>query len=184
MGKSFIAFVALLVVTVPHVGFGTEPVVTIAPAFAAEFAADASEYPARIRIPSIGLNSPIQPVGVTSTGEMDVPDGSTNIVGWYKYGKLPGDLGNAVMDAHVYAAFKKLRYAQIGDEIRVTDASGNERRFLITDSRVYPHADVPMYGIFTDESHRGLVLITCAGKFLRSLDTYSHRLVVTATEIK
>lgn len=161
-----------------------EPSVMVGESYATNYAPNPGDLPAHIAIPSIGLNSPVQQVGVNGAGEMDVPDGATSNVGWYKYGRLPGDLGNAVMDAHVYAAFKKLRYAKIGDEIRVTNAEGVEQRFVITDSRVYQASEVPMYDIFTDESHRGLVLITCARKFLPHANTYSHRLVVTATLVE
>jgi sortase A len=161
----------------------SEPAVMVGTSFATVYTPDPSEYPVRIVIPSIQLNAPVQHVGINSLGEMDVPDGTTPNVGWYQYGPLPGDLGNAVMDAHVFAAFKKLRYAKIGDEISVVTAGGAAKRFLITDSRVYPVSDVPMQAIFSGESE-GLVLITCARKFLPHLNTYSHRLVVSATLIE
>ncbi len=184
MGKSSLVLIAVLLVAVPSFNFGTAPHAELASAFAADFSADPTEYPARISIPSIKLNTPIVPVGLTSNGEMDVPSGATRNVGWYQYGKLPGDLGNAVFDAHVFAAFKNLRYAKIGDEITITDAQGVAQRFRITESSVYAVSDVPMEHIILDESARKIVLITCAKKFIRSTGTYSHRLVVTATLIE
>lgn len=183
MGKSSLVFIVLLLTAVPSFDFGTAPHAEIASAFAADFSSDPSEFPARIRIPSIGLDTPVIPVGLTANGEIEVPNGSTKNVGWYQYGKLPGDLGNAVFDAHVFAAFKNLRYAKIGDIISVVDAQGIEQRFRITSSVVYPVSDVPMENIILDESSRNIVLITCAKKFIRSMNTYSHRLVVTATRI-
>ena len=183
MGKtSFV--IAILAIAMPSLSFSPAPSASLAPAFAADFAAEPAEYPARISIPSIRLDTQVIPVGLNAAGEIDVPDGSTRNVGWYRYGKLPGDLGNAIFDAHVFAAFKDLRYAKIGDEITVTDAQGIERRFVITDSRVYPVSDVPMTDIVLNESSRGLVLITCARKFIPSLGTYSHRLVVSATLVE
>ncbi len=161
-----------------------EPMVMVGASFAASHVPNPSEYPTRLIIPSINLNAPVQLVGINARGEMDVPDGRTSNVGWYQYGNLPGDIGNAVVDAHVFAAFKNLRYAKVGDEIRVVNASGATQRFIITDTRVYPFSEVPMEGIFHDESHRGLVLITCAKKFLPSLNTYSHRLIVSATLVE
>src|SRR3989338_10251998 len=42
--------------------------------------------PVRLIIPSINIDSPVVGVGINEKGEMDVPDGSTDRVGWYKYG--------------------------------------------------------------------------------------------------
>lgn len=139
-----------------------------------------SERPVQIRISSIQLTAPVVPVGVLPNGEMDVPSGTTNNVGWYEPGTLPGNMGSAVMDAHVYAAFKKLRYAKIGEMIQVTTETGRVLTYRITSSMVYPKDQLPMETIFTDQTGAYLNLITCAGKLLRSQDTYSHRLVVYA----
>src|SRR5438552_377745 len=45
--------------------------------------------PVELIIPSINLDSPIQSLGLNKLGEMDVPDGRTNNVGWYEYGTIP-----------------------------------------------------------------------------------------------
>ncbi len=182
MGKSFV-FIALFVIALPSVNLEPLPSAMLAPAFAADFSADPTVFPTRISILSIKLDSRVIPVGLTPNGEIDVPSGSTSNIGWYQYGKLPGDSGSAIFDAHVFAGFKNLRYAKIGDEISVTDAQGVVQRFRITESVVYPVSDVPMEHIILDESARKLVLITCAKKFIPSMNTYSHRLVVTAERI-
>ena len=79
----------------------------------------ADQYPERLLVPSLDLNVAIQPVGQNSKGEMDVPSGSSSNVGWYKYGTMPGNVGSAVLDAHVFAVFKDLRYLKIGSSIFV-----------------------------------------------------------------
>lgn len=137
-------------------------------------------YPARIAIPSVGIDSPVIQVGVNAAGEMDVPDGSTKNVGWYKYGVVPGTAGSAVMDAHVYAAFKRLKSASVGSSIFVTDAGGSVREFRIISSKSYPLAQVPMQAIFNDVSGKYLNLITCEGRYLISKGTYDKRRVVYA----
>lgn len=147
-------------------------------AFYEERHPDPSDYPARLIIPSIRLDSKVREVGVTSNGEMDVPDGKTMDVGWYRYGTTPGDTGSAVMDAHVYAAFAKLRYAKIGDDIYVVNMKGEKLHFRVTDSRVYSIDEIPLEDIFANSNGRRLNFITCARKFIPSLNTYSHRLVV------
>ena len=139
-----------------------------------------SFYPVRITIPSIRVNSPIMNVGVNSQGEMDVPDGSTKYVGWYKYGTVPGRAGSAVMDAHVYAAFKKLKNVGIGSDIYVENAKGETLHFRVIASKAYPLSQVPMDTIFSDSSGTFLNLITCEGKYSVRSNTYSHRRVVYA----
>ena len=140
--------------------------------------------PARIRIPAARVDSPVIALGVNAAGEMEVPDGSTNLVGWYKYGTTPGARGSAVMDAHVFAAFKRLKHAGVDDRIYVTDAGGATREFAIISSKVYPLANVPMEAIFTDVSGTYLNLITCEGRYSVAKGTYSHRRVVYAQLIE
>src|SRR5689334_6528127 len=74
----------------------------------------ADKVPVRVIIPSIGLNAPIEQMGLTSSGALDVPSGKTNNVGWYAAGTLPGEVGSAVLDAHVFAALKNLKYVEPG----------------------------------------------------------------------
>jgi sortase (surface protein transpeptidase) len=137
-----------------------------------------SENPARLSIPSIGLSTRIIPVGVNKKGEMDVPDGSTMDVGWYRGGPRPGQIGSSVLDAHVYAAFRNLRYVKVGEEIIVESAQGTKLRFVVEDSRVYELSELTPQMLFGQNDGRRLHLITCAGKPVG--DTYSHRLVVYA----
>lgn len=143
-------------------------------------AASVSSVPKRLHIPSINLNSPIIPLGVNSKGEMDVPSGNTNNVGWYKDGTVPGNVGSAVLDAHVYAAFKNLHELAVGSDIYVTDGGGKTLRFRITEMKTYALADVPLQKLFNRANAVRLNLITCAGTFLPAQDTYSHRLIVYA----
>lgn len=134
--------------------------------------------PVRLIIPSISLDTVAENVGVNEEGEMDVPDGRTNAVGWYKYGTKPGEAGSAVMDAHVYAAFSKLKYAKVGDDVYVVTKGGNTLHFVIEESLIYKKADVPLDLLFTRSDTKRLNLITCAGRYLPREDTYSERLIV------
>ncbi|QQG37705.1 MAG: class F sortase [Candidatus Kaiserbacteria bacterium] len=138
------------------------------------------DMPVRVRIPSIKLDSPIENMGINAKGEMDVPDGATNNVGWYKDGTVPGFTGSSVFDAHVYAAFAKLRYVKVGDEIFVTTAGGKTLRFVVSDSRVYKLNELTSDMLFAQKDAKRLNLITCAGKFVKAIDTYDKRLVVYA----
>lgn len=139
------------------------------------------DYPKQLVIPSIGLSDAIVPVGLTSGGAMAVPSGKSSDVGWYKFGALPGAAGNAVIDAHVFAAFSNLHAVAAGDEVSVVTVSGKRLRFVVTDVEVYPYASVPTAALFGPTDERHLNLITCYGNLTADRSTYDRRLVVYAT---
>ncbi len=141
----------------------------------------APSAPVRLAIPSIKLDDPVQSVGLTKEGAMDVPDGRTKNVGWYQAGTVPGNAGSAVMDAHVFAAFSKLKNVKVGDMLYVTTATGQIQKFVVTKAQTYALADVPLQELFNKRDGAHLNLITCAGKLTADKSTYDHRLVVYAT---
>lgn len=138
------------------------------------------DSPTSISFPSLGEVNHVERVGVNSRNEMDVPSGSTTNVGWYKDGTVPGDQGSAVIDAHVFAAFNKLRYLKIGSDIYVAMASGKKLHFTVIDSRVYTLSEVPLEYLFNRDDGKYLNLITCAGHLTPDKTTYDHRLIVYA----
>ena len=85
--------------------------------------------PVRLRIPRIGVNARVIPVGVAAGGEMESPYDAWT-VGWYSLGYMPMEAGNAVMAAHVDyvnvgpAVFYNLRLLAPGDRIIVVGAEG------------------------------------------------------------
>ncbi len=137
--------------------------------------------PVRLIIPSIGLSAPVDPVGINDKGEMAVPDGNTNYVGWYKSGTIPGNVGSAVIAAHVYAAFEDLRNLKVGSELIVENANGERLKFVVNDSRVYQLGELTSGMLFGKRDARRLNLITCAGEQTPDGSTYTHRLVVYTT---
>lgn len=137
-------------------------------------------HPVSLSIPYLALSDKIVSVGVNNKGEMDVPSGSTLNVGWYGGGTTPGDQGSAVLDAHVFAAFRKLRYLKVGGDIFVTMSTGKKLHFVVTDSRVYALADVPLDLLFNRDDGNYVNLITCAGHLTPDHSTYDHRLIVYA----
>ena len=139
-----------------------------------------NDNPARLSIPAVGIKTAIEPVGINEKGEMAVPEGSSDRVGWYQSGATPGENGSAVMAAHVYAGFKKLRGIQPGAEIEVTDEDGETKRFIVEEVKLTRLEDVSPYFLFERSDAARLNLITCAGKFDRKLGTYDHRLIVYA----
>jgi sortase (surface protein transpeptidase) len=138
--------------------------------------------PARIRIPSLGVDAAVEPVGLTSKGLMDVPSNIWDAA-WLHTSVEPGAIGQAVIDGHldsvsgpaIFAALQRLRP---GDRIYVSDADGNELVFAVRVVDVEPLNGFPTVKVFGPSKDRMLNLITCAGHFDPSQRTYDHRLVV------
>ena len=147
--------------------------------------AQAQSYPTRpvrLIIPSIKLDAPITPVGTNAKGEMDVPSGKTKNVGWYKDGTVPGENGTAVIDAHVFAAFSKLKNLKAGSDIYVVTATNERVHFVVGGAKTFTLNAITSRDLFGSDGAARLNLITCAGSLTKSKTTYEHRLVVYAVK--
>jgi LPXTG-site transpeptidase (sortase) family protein len=170
------------VFNITSLGSAEQQLVTITETPVAE--AKESVIPFRLTIPGIKLDSAISPMGLNDKGELDVPDGSTKDVGWYAGGTVPGQNGSAVLDAHVFAAFGKLKNLKPGANIYVTAKNGTKLHFQVYAAKTYKNADVPLNVLFNKADGKYLNLITCAGKLTADHSTYDHRLVVYAKLIQ
>lgn len=137
-----------------------------------------SPHPIRLSSPAIRLSSRVVPVNLNAKGEMDVPSGTTNDVGWYEGGVLPGERGTAVMDAHVFAAFKNLDSLAVGDDLYVDTADNRRLHFVVRAVRTYLLSDLTPDMLFQATEGRHLNLITCAGSLTSDGATYDRRLIV------
>jgi sortase (surface protein transpeptidase) len=142
----------------------------------------AAGLPVRLRIPAVHIDAAIEHVGLTNDGFMDVPKIADNVA-WYRFGPLPGQQGNAVINGHLdqaasRAVFYDLRMVIPGDEMVVTYANGDEYVFVIDEKARYSHDQSPMGLITGPSTERRLNLITCDGAWDRGSTNYSQRLVV------
>jgi sortase A len=145
----------------------------------AEESVTIADAPTWIMAPSISLFAPMQGVGINEKGEMDVPSGDSNNVGWYEHGVLPGNHGTAVLDAHVFAAFQNLSQVKPGEYIYIFMQSGKILSFMVKEKALYSLSALSPHTLFEPyNATKKINLITCAGAFLGS--TYSHRLIVSA----
>ena len=142
--------------------------------------------PSRLTIPKIGINVSIESVGLDKEKRMDVPTDDLD-VGWYKYGTIPGEKGSAVIDGHFDtkaggpAVFYKLSELKSGDSIIVIGKNGEERTFIVTETKTFKDANFPIPLVFSQDDTERLNLITCDGVFDKSEKNYSDRLVVFST---
>ncbi len=141
--------------------------------------------PVRIQIPGIGVDAPIEPVGVTAALEMATPT-QTADTGWYQSGSAPGQPGDAVIDGHLDtqtgapAVFARLSQVRPGDALSVTLADGTQVRFKIDRVASVPTQQRPA-GLFANDGPARLTLITCSGPWDATRGVYAERLVVDAS---
>src|SRR6266446_2369695 len=140
---------------------------------------------ARLLIPAIGVNAPIESVGVQANGAMDTPRQSPwSDVGLYAGGPHPGDRGSAVIAGHLDrpggnpAVFWLLSALHVDDEVQFVDAHGKTLLFHVTRIEVYPVQDAPVQVIFGNTTGRFLNLTTCTGDWIPTQHQRAMRLVV------
>ncbi|HAU66160.1 MAG: hypothetical protein A2017_16290 [Lentisphaerae bacterium GWF2_44_16] len=140
------------------------------------------ELPMRLQISRIGVDAPIQNVGLAADGSMDVPKNPFD-TGWYELGPRPGEMGSAVIAGHVDSptgdagVFADLDNLTIGDII-IVENEGMSLSFRVREIRIYP-AGADATEIFTsidDKAH--LNLITCNGTWDTNTNQYTDRLVI------
>lgn len=143
------------------------------------------DAPIELKIPRIGVDATIETVGVDRYGAMATPTSAFR-VGWFGFGTLPGEAGNAVVDGHldsaVYGAavFWRLGDLRPGDLIQVRMPNNRTLTFVVEKTVVYSYNNAPLADIFGPASGSRLNLITCTGIFDHNSKNYDRRLVVYA----
>jgi len=140
--------------------------------------------PARLKIPSLGVNAKVESVGVKADGAMATPSNFDNVA-WYSLGAKPGAQGSAVFAGHVNNAllksgvFERLSQIKNGDYITVEDSAGKALVYKVSSVEEY-QPDAPTDALFATTGPSRLVLITCDGEWVPSARSYDKRLVVIA----
>jgi hypothetical protein len=154
--------------------------------------------PGGLRIPAIGLNSPVMAVGEVR-GEIGTPCDpnyplvpcDTNKVAWYDQSPLPGDAGDAILDSHelwygahpplyVPAAFTHLYEVKVGDQVIVTDAKGQVWTFMVDQISTLAWPTVPT-NMYSWDGTPSVMLVTCSGVYNPSIHGLQNRVYVHAT---
>ncbi|MEW2388585.1 class F sortase [Streptomyces venezuelae] len=141
--------------------------------------------PDRVRIPSIGVDTPLMGLGLTRQGSLDVPPPERkNLAGWYEAGTTPGERGTAIVAGHVDnkegpAVFYELGALQKGRTIEVERRDGSVAVFTVHANEVYDAADFPDEKVYGAASRPELRVITCGGKYSKQTG-YQGNVVVFA----
>ncbi|WES65120.1 sortase [Microbacter sp. GSS18] len=165
------------------------PVVDVPVTAATPAPARVSVPPVRLTIEAIGVDMPVEPVGVEPGGFMELP-ADPAVAGWYRFGSDPqSDDGNIVVSAHVDAPdrpigpLSRLRDLSGGETITVADAEGVSHTYRVESVTYYPKQDLPVDGLFAREGSDSLVVITCGGDFDRTTGRYADNVVAVATPV-
>ena len=140
--------------------------------------------PVRLRISAIGVNTPVQPLGLLADGTLQPPS-AWQVAGWYAGGVIPGDLGPAVIAGHVDsisgpAVFYRLRRLRPGELAVIQSHDGRILTFVVDSLAVYPKDAFPTAAVYGPTPLPTLRLVTCTGDFDWHAHTYLDNLVVSA----
>ncbi len=141
--------------------------------------------PARLKVPSLGIDAAVEQVGLKGDGSMGTPQDFDDVA-WYAPGGKPGAEGNTVFAGHVNngrttaGVFTHLSKLKAGDYITVADAARRSVVYRVSDIAKYPADEAPPAELFTTDGPSKLVLITCEGDWVPAERTFSNRLVVFA----
>jgi LPXTG-site transpeptidase (sortase) family protein len=146
------------------------------------------DIPSSITIPKLDITADSESVGMDKVGRMDVPKNVVNVA-WYKLGVKPGEKGNSVFAGHYDkpdgspSVFYKLGTLKKGDIVLVTDNSGQNLEFVVTEKRVVKTDQFPLQEVFGETDKIRVNLITCGGEWDKDKKEYSQRTIVF-TELK
>jgi hypothetical protein len=140
--------------------------------------------PLRLRIPSQAISTPLQRLGLAADGTIAAPT-RWQVAGWYDQGPRPGQKGPAVIVGHVDsrsgpAVFFRLAALKRGDAVFVDREDGSTVRFRVSGQRQVPKARFPAKAVYSPSLLSSLLLITCGGRFDRSVGHYRDNVLVTA----
>jgi LPXTG-site transpeptidase (sortase) family protein len=143
--------------------------------------------PVSLTIPLIGVRSNLITLGLTGSGELQVPT-TTAVAGWYTGSPRPGAIGSAIIVGHIDSVsgpgvFYRLSELKDGDRVYVKRADGTMAEFRVTSVQSYLKDDFPTEDVYGPVPDAELRLITCGGAWDPATKHYLSNTVVYATEV-
>ena len=143
--------------------------------------------PVRLRVPSLGVDAPIGPVGKAADGTVEVPTRWED-VGWFDGGARPGEDGPSVLLGHVDskagpAVFARLPTAPPGTVVEVVGDDGQTTRWRVDRVEQHPKTRFPTEAVYLPALRPELRMVTCGGEFDRATGHYRDNVVVYASPL-
>lgn len=178
---------SVVVLALAGCGHPTDPAPAAAPpVVVSSSAAPTVADPVGIELPSVGASGRVLPVALDPDGSIQEPDvHRPELGGWYTEGPRPGEVGPAVVIAHVDGdhkpgLFYRLHELTPGAEVRVTRADGSVAVFVVDRVERHPKSAFPTAAVYGDVPGAELRLITCGGVFDRQARNYLDNWIVWA----
>ncbi|MBC3762534.1 class F sortase [Quadrisphaera oryzae] len=142
--------------------------------------------PTALRIPSLGVSSPLVRLGIRPDGSLEVPADAQR-AGWFAQGVAPGGVGPAVIAGHVDSrtgpgVFAHLAGIGVGALVEVGRADGSTAEFVVTSVQQVAKDAFPTQSVYGPVAGPELRLITCGGAFDQSTGHYVDNVVVYARQ--
>ncbi|MQA14872.1 MAG: class F sortase [Pseudonocardiaceae bacterium] len=142
-------------------------------------------HPVHLRIPTIDVAAPVDPLRVDENGVLPPPD-TYEGTGWWLDGPEPGEIGPAVIAGHVDsfrgpAVFYHLDDLERGDRIFVDRADETTAVFAVDRTERHSKDEFPTDEVYGDTPNPQLRLITCGGAFNRTERSYVDNVITFAT---
>ncbi|MGW2720760.1 class F sortase [Streptomyces sp. NPDC001492] len=141
--------------------------------------------PVGLRIPAIGVDTPVMKLGLAADGSVQVPPiAAHDRAGWYEHSPTPGQTGPSVILGHVTVGaygdgvFRRLGELHRGEKIVTRLENGTAAVFAVTEVRTVSKAHFPSEEVYGNVNRPELRLITCGGK--RTGDGYLDNVIVFA----
>lgn len=140
--------------------------------------------PVRIRIPSIGVDADMVPLGLQADGTIDVPS-DFDETGWWADGPEPGEPGPAVVLGHVDsrdgpAVFFRLHDLSPSDAVVFDLEDGTEVTYVVERLEQHSKTEFPTEAVYGSTPDAQLRLVTCGGDFDSSRRSYDDNIIVYA----
>jgi sortase (surface protein transpeptidase) len=141
--------------------------------------------PARLRVPSINVDSPLALLDRNPDGTIQLPPDQRQ-AGWYRRGVAPGDIGIAVIMGDVGSPpttgiFSRLSSIRVGDTIRIERADRSELLFVAQRSLAISPSAFPSAEVYRGGGGPELRLFTCGGTAAPGGSPTTSDVVVFAT---
>ncbi|MFD4257136.1 class F sortase [Streptomyces sp. NPDC058534] len=145
----------------------------------------ARSVPVGLRIPAVGVDTPVMRLGLAADGTVEVPPVTDDDrAGWYRHSPTPGQVGPSVLLGHVTVGthgdgvFRHLARLHRGDRIETRLENGTAAEFTVTAVRTVRKAEFPTDDVYGDVTQPELRLITCGGP--RVGEEYRDNVIVFA----
>jgi LPXTG-site transpeptidase (sortase) family protein len=130
----------------------------------------ARSVPTGLRVPAIGVDTPVMALGLEPDGTVQVPPATDDDrAGWYRHSPTPGQTGPSVVLGHVTVGthgdgvFRRLARLHRGDRIEARLENGTVAVFTVTSVRTVEKERFPTKDVYGDVDRPELRLITCGG---------------------